>query len=251
MMKKLCILLMGIALSVALVTGCANAEGPKGAQPVAINAGEEESSAEDAAADEADEAKEEEQAEKAEQPEADSSEVAGSEEPDEETDETAGEEAEEGSGETIENPGYDKGIYCVRVNWSYFESDEGENDVYVELADGASTIDLSSVRKESQEITDTYYAKVNGQEEKIYSYCLSEDGYHLELFRDDINYSISWQTLSNMIETDCKAVITDAQGNTEVRDRNDYLIRSYTGAWYFGICTITNGRLGDYVAAGE
>ncbi len=78
----------------------------------------------------------------------------------------------------------------------------------------------------------------------------ARDGVRLCLqgrYRDDLTFNISWGTLTNSVETDCVANITDSNGNMEMRKRDDYLTRSYTGAWYFPICSITNGELGDYI----
>lgn len=147
--------------------------------------------------------------------------------------------------------------YSIHVNWTYFENyDEDscremgiepyENDVYVDVSDGDSTVDLMSLRCETVDATDTYYALVNGKEEKIYSHAVGEDGYLIQIFRNDLSYNISWQTSTNTIDTDCYAEIKDANGNVEVRTRDEYLARSYTGAWYFAICSIKNGVVGEF-----
>lgn len=147
--------------------------------------------------------------------------------------------------------------YSIHVNWTYFENyDEDtcremgiepyENDVYVDVSDGDSTVDLMSFRCETVDATDTYYALVNGKEEKIYSHTVSEEGYLIQIFRNDLTYNISWQTSTNTIDTDCYAEIKDANGNVEVRTRDEYLARSYTGAWYFAICSIKNGVVGEF-----
>lgn len=148
-------------------------------------------------------------------------------------------------------------LYRIHVNWTYFDNYEEdtwremgvepyENDVYVDVSDGSSTIDITSLRCETFENTDTYYALVNGTEEKIYSHTVSEEGYGIHIFRDDLTYNISWQTSTNTIDTDCYAEIWDANDNYEVRTRDDYLARSYTGAWYFAICSVKNGVLGEF-----
>uniref|UniRef100_UPI0025D84D65 DUF3472 domain-containing protein n=1 Tax=Butyrivibrio sp. TaxID=28121 RepID=UPI0025D84D65 len=148
-------------------------------------------------------------------------------------------------------------LYRIHVNWTYFDNYEEdtwremgvepyENDVYVDVSDGSSTIDITSLRCETFENTDTYYALINGTEEKIYSHTVSEEGYGIHIFRDDLTYNISWQTSTNTIDTDCYAEIWDANDNYEVRNRDDYLARSYTGAWYFAICSVKNGVLGEF-----
>lgn len=138
--------------------------------------------------------------------------------------------------------------FSILVGWTYLEADPTDNDLYVDVSDGSSSIDISSIRNETDEdsIT-TYYALVNGSEEKIYTLLSSDTGYCVEIFRDDLTFNISWGTLTNSVETDCVANITDSNGNMEMRKRDDYLTRSYTGAWYFPICSITNGELGDYI----
>lgn len=138
--------------------------------------------------------------------------------------------------------------FSILVGWTYLEADPTDNDLYVDVSDGSSSIDISSIRNETDEdsIT-TYYALVNGNEEKIYTLLSSDTGYCVEIFRDDLTFNISWGTLTNTVETDCIANITDSNGNMEMRKRDDYLTRSYTGAWYFPICSITNGELGDYI----
>ena len=148
-------------------------------------------------------------------------------------------------------------IYTIHVTWTYFENyDEEtwremgiepyENDVYVDVSDADATIDPLSFRCETVDATDTYYAVVNGIEEKIYSHTVSEEGYNIQIFRNDLTYNISWQTSTNTIETDCYAEIKNADGYYEVRTRDEYYARSYTGAWYFAICSVKNGVLGEF-----
>lgn len=149
-------------------------------------------------------------------------------------------------------------IYTIDITWTYFDGDpygiydddptiDGDkNDTFVNISDGNSSVAFSD-RIDSDGNTDTYYSLINGIEEKVYSITTNENGYTVQIFRNDITYNISWETLINDIETDCYAIITDSTGYQEIRYRDDYLTRSYTGAWYFPICSISNGVLGDYI----
>ena len=150
-------------------------------------------------------------------------------------------------------------IYTINITWTYFEVyneefysdsdiDPYTNDAWVDVSEGASSIDFSSTRSESQDTTITYYALVNGREEKLYSYTTYENGYIIQLFRNDLTYNIGWGTLVNDVDYDTYAIVTDSAGNQEyIYNDENHFNRSYTGAWYFAICSVTNGVLGDYI----
>lgn len=167
------------------------------------------------------------------------------EEEEAETEPEEKEEAEEEAGEAAPEKDPDAPCYTIDVNWTYFESDEPRYDLCIDLESGTSEIDPASVRV-VQESYEVGYCKVNGTEVPVFTREVLEDGFFVEILRDDIKYSITFQTFSNLVDTDCKAVITGSDGSVETIKREDALYRSYTGAWYFGIGTITNGQFGEY-----
>ncbi len=238
MKKRFLAFSLTVVLSLALPVACSDAgeSGKEAGEQIGEDEEKEEVKEEEKQQDEGE--KEEEQKEKEEKEEKQEDE----------------EQAEE---EVPDSPAQEEAIpYSIDVNWTYLTSsvDGGQQDedpeVTVSVTAGTSAVDASSLRRETTGDETLYYYLVNGKEEAAYSVTHPTTGsYHIELLRDDLSYNVDWWPGPFYMENDCHAEVYHDGKLVDEAGFEERRVRSYTGAWGFGICSVTNGDYGAYDAS--
>lgn len=143
-------------------------------------------------------------------------------------------------------------FYEVVANWSYIDRDEtyGPLDygIVCDVSDGDSTIDYSSIyAKDISSSEKEYYGMVNGEECLLYSWQISSNQESVKVYRSDLKYNISWQAgPDNMYDTDISARVFENGKLIDEAAKEERWYRSYTGIWFFGICSVQNGEYDEY-----
>lgn len=144
--------------------------------------------------------------------------------------------------------------YVMDVFWSYVDSMFGgsqEGECIVKVQNGKSTVDPFTVHTISDGSKLTAYYVVNGEEVPVYSIeTYSEGGVNhskIEILRDDLVYTVAWESGPENFETDCKAYLYKGDEIVDQSSYEDRMWRSFVGLWYYGICSITNGEVGEYM----
>lgn len=153
----------------------------------------------------------------------------------------------------------EKPLYIVSADWSYivdeYDNPKEKSDygLYVMISDENGEISYERMEYIYDADDCEAYALIDGSKELIYkrSYDSSKKHEELAIYRNDLIYNISWECgPTNEYDTDLSVSVYEQDiFNGKKCDSIEDYYRSYSGMWFIGICSISEGNYCRYDAS--